>query len=269
MIKLPTAKTDKSKIVRNLGKKYKYVPYLERAIGKFEDEWQFVYHEKEHDHHWHPSSHCVEPATHLYAIATGQVEHEVFSASTRKIFQIGHFWHQWLQYVTLHKLEMCKPEAIERRAMRAWGDKEVARVGLNEHGLTAEGWKPAPYHAVAGSGDLAPLEAPGWTGLVDYKTMNVQNFAQQGIPPRYSDKYECQINVYMDLFDTAEAIILPINKDTGEFKEFLYERNQPLVDLIMEKLEFVSVCLDAGEAPTDEDDKMFAIKPLLMGPVSV
>ena len=145
----------------------------------------------------------------------------------------------------------------------------MARVGINEHGLTAEGWKPAPFHAVAGSGDLAPLEAPNWTGLVDYKTMNAANFKQQGIPPRYDAKYECQINVYMDLFDTEEAIILPINKDTGEFKEFLYARNQPLVDVIYEKFEFVSACLDAGEPPTAEDDKMFPIKPLLTGPVSV
>ena len=269
MIKLPNAKTDKSKIVRNLGKKYKYVPYLEKAIGEFEDPWTFTYHEKEPDNFWHPSGHCTPPASELYGIATGQVKPEAISGSLRKTFQVGHFWHQWLQYITLHKLEMCKPEAIERRAMRAWGDKEVARVGINEHGLTAEGWKPAPFHAVAGSGDLAPLEAPDWTGLVDYKTMNSANFKQQGLPPRFEAKYECQINVYMDLFDMAEAIILPVHKDTGDFKEFLYERNQPLVDTIMEKLEFVSACLDAGEAPTDEDDKMFPIAPLLRGPVSV
>ncbi len=249
MIKLPNSKADKSKIVRNLGKKYKYVPYLEKAIATFKDEWQFVYQEKEHDHHWHPSSHCVIPATELYAIATGQVESEPISGSLRKTFQVGHFWHQWLQYITLHKMEMCKPEAVERKAKREWGKGK--------------------YHAVAGSGDLAPLEAPNWTGLVDYKTMNVANFKQQGLPPHFEAKYECQINVYMDLFDTAEAIILPINKDTGEFKEFLYVRNQPLVDVIYEKFEFVSVCLDAEEPPTKADDEMFAFKHLLTGAVSV
>ena len=69
--------------------------------------------------------------------------------------------------------------------------------------------------------------------------------------------------------DVAEAIILPINKDTGEFKEFLYERNQPLVDVIYEKFEFVSACLDTGEVPTKADDEMFEFKHLLRGPVSV
>lgn len=245
MIKLPK---DKSKIVRNLGKKYVYVPYLERALATFDEPWQFTYQEKEKDTHWHPSGHCVPPATELYAIVSGEVKEEPISGSLRKIFQVGHFWHQYLQHVTLHKMEMCKPEAVERKGKREWGK--------------------TPFHAVSGSGDLAPLEAPNWTGLVDYKTMNAANFKQQGIPPRYDAKYECQINVYMDLFDTAEAIILPINKDTGEFKEFLYAKNCDLIDMIYQKWEFVSACLDAGEAPTAADDKMFPIQTLLTGPIS-
>ena len=71
----------------------------------------------------------------------------------------------------------------------------------------------------------------------------------------------------MDLFDEDEAIILPINKDSGEFKEFLYERNQDLIDVIYEKWEFVSACVDAGEPPTDMDDEMFPLP--LTGPISV
>lgn len=258
MIKLPSGKTDKSKIVRNLGKKYKYVPYLEKAIGDFEDEWAFEYHEKQPDNHWHPSSHCVPPATELYAIATGQVKPEPIGNALRKTFQVGHFWHQWLQYITVAKLGFANPEDIERHMVRSWGQPDEAK-----------GILIPDFHAIAGSADVCPCVCPDWTGLVDYKTMNSANFKQQGLPPRFEAKYECQINVYMDLFDVAEAIILPVHKDTGDFKEFLYERNQPLVDTIMEKLEFVSVCLDAGEAPTAEDDKMFAIAPLLRGPVSV
>jgi hypothetical protein len=262
-------KLDKSQITRNLGKKYKYVPFLEKAITTFEDDWQFVYTEKEHDLYWHPSGHCMPPATELYEIATGsRDESEAISGSLRKIFQVGHFWHQWLQYITLHKLEFCTPEAIERRVLRSWGGKEVAKVEITEAGLSAGDWKPAPFHAVAGSGDVAPLEAPGWTGIVDYKTMNANSFAQQRIPERFNAKYECQINIYMDLFDQAQAIILPINKDTGEFKEFLYERNQPLIDTIYEKWEFVSACISAESAPTQADDDMFELDHLLVGPIS-
>lgn len=261
-------KLDKTQITRNLGKKYKYVPFLEKAIAKFEDPWEFVYAEKEDDTHWHPSGHCTPSATDLYAIANGEEEREVISGTLRKIFQVGHFWHQWLQYITLHKLEMCTPEAVERRGMRAWGDMEVAKVGINAKGLTAKDWKPAPFHSASGSGDIAPLEAPGWKGVVDYKTMNSANFSRPQIPEYYAAKYECQINIYMDFFDEGEAIILPINKDTCEFKEFLYERNQPLIDIIYEKWEFVSACLDAGEAPTKADNDMFELDHLLTGAVS-
>jgi hypothetical protein len=261
-------KLDKTQITKNLGKKYKYVPFLEKAIAEFEDEWQFVYQEKEHDQYWHPSGHCLPSVQELYVIASEGAERETISGSLRKTFQVGHFWHQWLQFITLHKLGFCDADAIERRAMRAWGEREVARVGINEHGLTAEGWKPASYHAVLGSGDVAPLKAPNWTGIVDYKTMNSNSFAQQRIPERFNAKYECQINIYMDLFDQGEAIILPINKDTGEFKEFLYERNQPLIDTIYEKWEFVSACISAESAPTIDDDGFFDIDSLLTGPVS-
>lgn len=241
-------KLDKNQITRNLGKKYHLVPFLEKAISDFEDSWEFVYTEKEDDEHWHPSGHCIQPATELYAIACGEVEREVISGSLRKIFQVGHFWHQWLQYVVLHKLEMCTPEAIERRGIRSWGD--------------------APYYAAAGSGDIAPLETPNWKGIVDFKTMNSNSFAQARIPERFDAKYEAQINIYMDFFDESEAIILPINKDTCEFKEFLYTRNQPLIDTIFEKWEFVSACLDAEEAPTKADNDMFDLDHLLTGPVS-
>ena len=252
-------KLDKSQVTRNLGKKYKYVPYLEKAIATFEDPWTFTYEEKEADKFWHPSSHVIngkgQPYSllDLWAIANDEVEHVPHSGSLRKTFQVGHFWHQWLQFITLEKLRMCQPEAVERKGMYAWGPSK----------------KPAPFHAVSGSGDLAPLEAPGWTGLVDYKTMNSRNYSMAGIPPSFDAKYECQINIYMDLFDQDEGIILPINKDTGEFKEFLYERNQPLVDAIYERWEFVSACLDAGDPPSKADEEMFPpLLDLLEGAVS-
>ena len=241
-------KLDKSQVTRNLGKKYHLVPYLEKAIANFDDEWQFTYHEKEPDHHWHPSGHCIQPATELYAIANGEVEQEVISGSLRKIFQVGHFWHQWLQYVVLHKLEMCTPDAIERRGLRSWGD--------------------APFHSAAGAGDIAPLEAPNWKGIVDIKTMNSNSFKQARIPERFDAKYEAQINIYMNFFDEEQAIILPVNKDTCEFKELLYTKNDDLCDTIIAKWEFVSACLLAKSAPTIDDDKLFDLKHLLTGPIS-
>lgn len=264
-------KLDKTQITKNLGKKYKYVPFLEKAIADFEDEWEFVYTEKQDDNYWHPSSHCVQPPTELYAIARGEVEREAISGSLRKIFQVGHFWHQWLQYITLHKLEMCAPDAIERRGLKGWGPVDMIpkEMPLNLNQSTKHPFVHRPFHAVAGSGDVAPLETPNWKGIVDYKTMNSANFSQALIPSYYAAKYECQINIYMDFFDEEEAIILPINKDTCEFKELLYGRNQPLIDILYEKWEFVSACLVADESPTQADNDMFELDHLLTGPISI
>lgn len=245
-------KLDKSKVTRNLGNKgYKYVPYLERAIKDFEEEWGFSYKEKQADHHWHPSSHCLQPPTELYAIATGQFESTPIPSSLRKVFMIGHFWHQWLQHITLHKLEFCDADAIERHASKEWGKGK--------------------YHSVAGSGDIAPCVCPDWEGLVDYKTMNPRNYAQPGVPEgphRYGAKYECQMNIYMYLFDIEEAMVVAIDKESGEFKEFLYKRNDDLINEIVGKWEFVSACLDSDEIPTQADNDMFNLEPLLTGPVS-
>ena len=257
---------DPNRIVRQLGKRYKLVPYLEKAFATFEDEWQFTYEEKIKDHHWHPSSHCHEPVTKLYAIATDQVMHEPLPGSLRKIFQVGHFWHQLLQYICVREGWATK-ETVECSGLLAWTDSEVARVGLTKNGLSAVDWTPAPYHAVAGSADVCPLVIPDWSGGVDFKTMNGHLFKQEGFNDFFGLKYECQMNIYMELFDQPEWMIFAINKDSGEFKEYVYERNQPLIDAILDKWKFVSLCLDSGEEPTKEDDKMFVL-PELFGPTA-
>jgi hypothetical protein len=250
-------KLDKSQITRNLGRKYKLVPFLEKAFNDFDDPWEYKYKEKEKDTAWHPSGHCTPPATELWAITQGEDTFGPISGTLRKSFQVGHFWHQLLQHIVLRKLEFCTPEAIERRGTRHWGQTQEA---INQ---------PTPYQWVTGSGDIAPVEVPKWKGIVDFKTMSSHQFKQASIPEWAAAKYECQINLYMDFFDEGEAIIVPINKDTPhDMKEFLYERNQPLIDIIYEKLEFVSVCLEAGQAPTKADDEMFALDHLLVGPVS-
>src|SRR5436190_16609991 len=94
-------KIDKSKLNYKMGKRYKMIPLIEKAIANHsEDEWNFKYTEKLQDHHWHPSTHPVLPASDLYQIAIGtEFEHEPLPNSLRKTFAVGHFWHQWLQYL--------------------------------------------------------------------------------------------------------------------------------------------------------------------------
>jgi len=255
-------KVDPNKIVRQLGKRYKLVPYLEKAIAQFDEEWRYHQVPKEEDHHWHPSSHCTESVSVLYDIATGQ--HERGSPFPKKLAEVGNFWHQWLQHITV-KEGWCKQEDVERRGMIDWSEgHEVARVGVTEGGLSAVDWKPAPFHSVAGSADACPIVIPDWEGGVDYKTMNPNLFKQEGFNDFYGTKYECQMNMYMAMFEREEWMILAIDKASGEFKEYLYARNQPLIDAILEKWKFVSLCLDTGEEPTAEDDAMFVL-PEMMG----
>ena len=260
-------KLNKSQITRNLGRKYKLVPFLEKVFNNFDEPWEYKYEEKEKDDAWHPSGHCTPLATELWGVTQGEDSFGPVSGTLRKSFQVGHFWHQLLQYIILHKLEFCAPEAIERRGKRVWD--EIGTVGINKSGLTGI-FKPKPFCWATGSGDVAPIEVPNWRGIVDFKTMSSHQFKQASIPQWAAAKYECQINLYMDFFDEGEAIIVPINKDTPhDMKEFLYERNQPLIDIIYEKLEFVSVCLEAESPPTKADDEMFKLDHLLKGPVSI
>lgn len=244
-------KLDKSKLVTNLGKKYRLAPYLDKCLGSFDGEWKFEYGSKHHDTAWHPSGHCLPPATQLFEYAWNvvngaEIEEENFSASTRKKFMAGHFWHQYLQHIVLHELKFCKPEAIERVGKKEWGTQTCYYWGGSGDGV----WLPRPFHWVRGAGDIAPCEAPNWKGVVDFKTMSSPSFKQSIMPENVADKYECQINIYMDLFDEENGLIVGVNLDSPhDFKEFEYVRNQPLIDAIYDKWKFVSECLDEGLEP--------------------
>lgn len=253
MIKL---KADNSRITRNLGKKYRLVPYLEKAISEFDGEWQYSYKEKGNDHHWHPSSHCTLTPSQLFAVATETYESEPWPTSTLKAFQVGHFWHQWLQYIVEHSLHFATAEEIERHAVHSWGYS----LDEKETPISSATWKPKPYHSVAGSADIAPCTTPNWSGGVDFKTMNVRDFAlaeKQVLSQYNADKYECQLNLYMDLFDEDEWLLVAVQKESPHnFAEILYRRNQPLIDHLYDKFKYVTDAIDAGEAiSTLEDDE--------------
>jgi len=249
-------KLDKSKIVKSLGKKNKLVPYLDKAIAEFDEPWTFDYEPKKGDQGWHPSGHCTPSAGELYVEAYELLHSEPVAKGPNPInrhFQVGHFWHQYLQHIILNKLEFCKSEAIEKRGGYFWGNSSVKN--------------PSPFEYATGSGDVAPLELPNWTGILDIKTMKYADFRLAGLPPAFGDKYECQINIYMSFFDQEEALILAINKDSPHnFKEFTYKKNQDLIDTIYAKWEFVSECLLNETVPTEKDDERFVLP--LTGPLA-
>lgn len=245
-------KLDKTDLLFNLGQKYKLVPFLDKAMTTFDEPWQFSYTEKGTDDAWHPSGSCTPSVSELYKIAkeytdthppglTGTSEKVVTKAQTRKAFMVGHYWHQLLQYLVLHKLEFCEHEAIEVKGEKVWSPGK------------SFGW-------ATGSGDIAPCTTPNWTGVVDFKTMASAQFKQPHVPKWAAVKYECQINIYMDFFDLDHGLIVAINKDTPhDFKEFEYVRNQELIDAIYAKWEFVSECLEHEVEITEADDEEFKL----------
>jgi hypothetical protein len=233
------AKGDDTKFVKAF-QKTQLASHLDRAINDWDGEWAYDYSPKKDDDGWHPSGHCTPTIHELWQVATGQAI-DSFS-NMNKTFQVGHFWHQYLQHIVLNVLEFCDEEAIERSGSRKWGD--------------------GPFEYATGSGDIAPVTLPGGKELlVDFKTMASRAFAMPD-PPKYAiDKWECQTNIYMDFFDLDEAIILCINKDSPhDFKEFRYLRNQPLIDAIYDKWEVVSQCVAAEIEPEPEIEVELPLK---------
>lgn len=256
-------KSERFNFNKNLVKRHKLAPYLDRYLGTEVENFQFVYEPKIEDDAWHPSGHCTPPVTALYDIAKsvidGTHERKQWDVGMLKTFLVGHFWHQLLQKAVVD-LELATPDAIERRGITMWG-----KCG-DPHGVKT----PRPFHWATGAGDVAPCSLPGFDDyVVDYKTMSAHQFKTSGIPDWAAHKYEAQINIYMDFFEIDQGLILAICKDTPhEFKEFEFERNQPLIDAIYDKWEFVSECLDLGEAPSELDDDAFSLEGYYRGPVA-
>lgn len=225
-------KLKKDTFVRNLVKNHKLAGYIDKSIGDGEFDWHADFKVKTGDDAFHPSSDCVPSVAALYKSRT--TESQGISTGLSKAFQVGHFWHAYIQWIV-----------VERLGFATWDDVEV-------RGETR--WAEGPYGWATGSADIAPCRIPDMGDyLVDIKTMRASDFKQQGIPSWCAVKYECQLNIYMDWFDLDDAILLAVCKDSPhEFKEFAFTRNPPLCDAIYKKWRIAGECIQTGVVP-DED----------------
>lgn len=246
-IKIGAAKNlNKDNLVKNLVLNHKLVTHLDKAIAQFDEPWTYTYKPKEEDDAWHPSGDCTPSLHDLYHKAVNPLARKL-TVSASKNFQVGHFFHQFLQNIVVEKLGFAGWDNVERRGATIWRYK------------TNMGNTPRPYHWATGSADIAPCDIPGHGKLlVDFKTMNSVMFKRPYPPEGFAQKWECQVNIYMDWFDLERAIIVGVQKDNPhDMKEFEYYRNQPLVDAIYEKWELVSECVDQGvEPPADEEHEL-------------
>lgn len=267
-------KSEKYNFGKNLAKRHRLVPHLDKYFTKEVAGLQFTLLEKAVDYAWHPSGDCTPSPNDLYLLAldrrAGLVE-----KSFSKAFPVGHFWHALCQKAVVD-LGFAEESAIERKGYRGWGETKW-KPGTNVEEM-AQAYDPEevwlPFHYCTGAADVAPLLLPDTEPMVvDFKTMGSRDYKNvmqgKGLPYWAVEKYEAQINIYMDFFDYDLAIILAINKDTPhDMCEIEYRRNQPLIDAIYEKWEFVSECLDDEEPPDEEDDEAFSLEGLFEGPIA-
>jgi hypothetical protein len=253
-VKLKGKNFNRSKALTNLVNKDKLTPHLIRASSE-EFPWEYKYMPKEDDDAFHPSGHCTPSSEALYTMTHAneedRAEQRKDSMSMFRTFQVGHFWHQYMQQLVL-RLGFADEGAIEAKRWKVWD-------------WNAPGEDPLPWHWATGSADVAPCSVPQFEDVVvDFKTMGNHDFKRKDLPDAYAAKYEAQLNIYMDWFDLETGLIVGIQKDTPHaLKEYEFKRNQPLIDAVYEKWHYVSDCLRDGEAPDVKD------KPLpLKGPVS-
>lgn len=258
---MPT-KLPKNKGYTKAFSKTKLAFQIDREIAKGEFLWQYDYKPKLEDNAWHPSGHCTPSVFELYHYAKeskpipldvnpddgGKVEiaPRSIEAGLGKIFQVGHFWHQYLQEVCV-RAGFCDKEHVERSGKRVWGETTFHMGdGVNV---------PLPFHWATGSADICPCEIPGHGPyLIDFKTMGSHQFRGNRPSLETLIKWECQLNIYMDFFEIDKAIILGINKDSPhDFKEFEFHYNDELVEKIYWKWQLVAECLDNKVEPPESE----------------
>lgn len=250
------------KFSKNLVRDYKLVPLLDAWMSREITGFHMELVPKQKDLGWHPSGDCTPGAIELYHDAMAKLAngHEVKHS---KAFLVGHFWHALLEHAVV-QLELAEQTAIERTGIRHWAED-------NSWGPTpsAKLATPKPFCYCTGSADVAPLTLESGEYVVDFKTMSNQQYGRDDtpLPAWVAQKYEAQINIYMDFFDIDQGLILVIQKDTPHhMKEFMYKRNPHLIRAIYDKWQFVSECIEAGEEPTQQDDDAFSLNGLFEGP---
>jgi hypothetical protein len=166
-------------------------------------------------------------------------------------------------------LGFAEESAIERIGARYWG-LDIQAVNASPPAPADYGVRP--YHWATGAGDIAPCVIPKHGEyVVDFKTMSAFQYKGSELPEWAREKYEAQINIYMDFFDLEKGLIVAICKDSPhEMKEFEFTRNQPLIDHIYDKWKYVSGLLDDEEEPEAQHDDLWTneLTDLVKGPVA-
>lgn len=202
--------------IKDLAKKEILVPYINNYLARADFPEKFdieIRTGKEPDDAFHPSSDCYPCECDLYAKRTGKAEPQELTATSHKNFFVGHFWHGILQNIICDQLGFCDSNDVE---------KELRFLDPN--------WW------ARGFADIAKCDIPGkGSYLIDFKTMN--SFSYQKPNDDLLAKWYLQVSCYMAWDNRVDsAIIIGIQKDTPhEFKEFVFHRNDEILEPIYDK----------------------------------
>lgn len=220
--------------IKNLAKKEILVPHINRYMNKANFPKKFeidIRTHKEPDDAFHPSSDCSPCALALYAGRMGIAEKAPLTGTNHKAFFVGHFWHEILQQIICDGLEYCEKSDIEKELRYKEEDGWWAR----------------------GFADIARCEVPGrGSYLIDFKTMNGFHFAKP--PKSLLAKWRTQVACYMAWDNRVEsAIIIGIQKDAPhDFQEFVFERDDTILEPIYRKWSAVAEAVKTGIPPVCE-----------------
>jgi hypothetical protein len=201
--------------------------------GVFPDKWDVeIRNTKENDGHFHPSGDCLVSAKDLYLSKKGLLLPQPITPALRRTFDCGHMWHGYIQNILID-MGFVTPENVENHTVH----KIVRPSG------TAIG---------SGTGDLVDVQIPGQgSWLVDIKTMRKDLF-DQGADDLTLAKWAAQVNCYGDWFNQDKMMILAICKDSPHnFREYIIERDDALLEEIYEKWIYVTKCIKKGVEPDD------------------
>lgn len=190
------AKLNVEKLLKDLKRNNKLVPHINWYQDKqeFPPAWTIeIQNTKEPDPYFHPSSDCFTNPVQLYYEKLGTVPKEPILHPLRRVFDCGHFWHGYYQNILIDMGFITK-ENVEKQFT-----KQLSYDGTDFIGR--------------GTLDLLDVTIPGLTTkyIVDIKTMNDKEF-DEGPSDRTFQKWEAQVNLYMDWTGNHSAFILAVRK---------------------------------------------------------
>lgn len=177
---------------------------------------------------YHPSK-AGECMRVQFATRSGDIPPERFGATEQKRFFWGKVIHEVYQRILVNELSLADETEIE---------KEYDGIHTTDVGNELR---------VRGFADVARCAIPGFgEALIDYKSTAAYN---GNISPFFQRLYEAQIQLYLELFDIDQGIILYIEKASHKHSEKVVHRDKSQFDHWMGRLMDIEDAIVEGSPP--------------------